>query len=376
MHSERDVVMPKTLQATCAFELPAGVADGASAPPTEILLVPAGDLPTQPHDPRAPFRNDNVEALVAATREIGHDLVIDYDHHSDLSIQNGAKAIAAGWIKDVFAREGALWGRVEWTSTARKHLSEREYRFISPTFLFDSATRNATRLLRAALTNDPALQQMKAIASTQGETMDEFLKAIAAALGLPEDSDVNAVTKKVEELKATAAAAESAAETSVTIAKALDLDDDAKPEDIVEAVTALATAATKKPKAGDDVPDPSKFVPMSEYTALSARVEAMESTTSEQAATAAVDGAIEAGKLIPANREWAMSYATKDLEGFQSFAAAQPVIVKGGQLVPGIKPTGNDGDLTDDEKAICKAQGLSVEEFKKTRDADSDAAAA
>lgn len=360
-------------KATCVIELPAGIADGT--PPAEILLVPAGEVRTQKHDGRASFRNDNVDALIASTREIGHDLVIDYDHHTDLAVANGGKAVAAGWIKDVFARNGALWGRVEWTKTAREHLSQREYRFISPTLIFDKATRSVIRVIRAALTNDPAIHQMKAIASTQGEPMEELLKALAAALGLPADSDANAITEKIDELKVATAAAKTAAETSTAIVKALELDDDAKPEDIVTAVTELATAAAAK-TASTEEPDPAKFVPMSEYTALAARVETIESTSAETTATAAVDAAIEAGKVIPANRDWALAYAKKDLEGFQSFASITPVIVKGGEMLPGVRPAGSEGDLTDEEKAICKAQGLDVEEFKKTRDADRAATAA
>ena len=222
-------------RAATAAELP----PGAEAP-REILLMPAGEIPTRPHDGRAPWRNPDADAVVAATRQLGADLPVDYEHQTDHAAENGQAAPAAGWIKRVFARAGAVWGDVEWTGRAKAHIEAREYRFISPTFVYHRQTRVVQRIDRAALTNNPAFY-MRAIASTQPETeTDMDLAKLRKALGLPDDAPEEKILAA-----ATAASASAAA-----------LAQDAKAEEIETAVAA-AKAVT------GDV-DPSKFVPRDE----------------------------------------------------------------------------------------------------------------
>lgn len=361
---------PPADRASCAIELPAP--SGAAAPPAEILLIPAGEVRTRPHDGRAPFHNLDPQAIVAATRELGLDIPVDYDHGLE-HVDTGARGIAAGWINDVFVRDGAIWGKVEWTATATKHLAEREYRFISPVFQFDKATRAIKRVLSAALTNDPALY-MRAIASAHHQTepeMDELLKALAAALGLAEGSDANAITAAIEKLQADAVKATAAAETMTAVATVLGMKD-AEPKAIGEKVGELVKAAAAA-KTDSGEPDPTKFVPIDEYKALAARVEKIEGESTDARATAAVNQAVEGGKVTPGSRDWALAYAKKDPDGFDAFVKAQPVLVKDGALLPGIAPAGGkDGALTADEKAACKALGISEEDFKKTRDQEVD----
>ena len=75
--------------------------------------------------------------IVAATRELAADLPIDYEHQGERAVANGQPAPAAGWIRRIFERAGAVWGEVEWTGRAAAMLKAREYRFISPLFLYD-----------------------------------------------------------------------------------------------------------------------------------------------------------------------------------------------------------------------------------------------
>ena len=39
--------------------------------------------------------------------------------------------------------------------------------------------------------------------------------------------------------------------------------------------------------------------------------------------------AIRSGKLVPAHREWAIAYCAADPNGFDTFAARQPVVLPG-----------------------------------------------
>ena len=83
-------------------------------------------------------------------------LPIDYDHATDFAAPSGRPAPAAGWIREIEVRDGALWGRVEWTSHGRAAVVTHEYRYISPVFEY-SQDGEVQRLLRAALTNNPNL---------------------------------------------------------------------------------------------------------------------------------------------------------------------------------------------------------------------------
>ncbi|MGE0256937.1 MAG: phage protease [Alphaproteobacteria bacterium] len=336
------------------------VADG-SQPPEWVELVPAGRIVARPHDGRT-FELGDPQAVIAASRQLGSDWVVDFDHATDLVKSAPGIAPAAGWIKALEARAGAIWGRVEWTEKGRAALQAKEHRFISPVFTHDKAGK-VIRLLRAGLTNDPAFHMTAlahAGAGDEGKTMDELLKALAAALGLPENSDADAVKKTVGELKAAAAATATA---MAAITKAAGLDDKAKPSDVAARVGEIVAAATAK--ATDKTVDETKFVPREQHDLVVARLDALEKSGTEEKATAAVDKAIADGKVIPAQKEWALGYARKDLAGFVAYAAAQPVIVRDGELVTGAVPAGGAGGMTAEAKSVAAAMGITEEAWKK-----------
>lgn len=363
--------MTRYSRASCATDLP----DAATAP-EEILLIPAGEVPTRPHDGRPPWRNDIPSAVIAASRELRADLPVDYDHQLETAAKAGGTAPAAGWVTALFERAGAIWGRVQWTERARAAIESREYRFISPTFDFDRGSRRITRLVSAALTNDPAFF-MRALAAAGGghadtgesSTMDETLKQIAADLGLAEDADAAAVQAAVAALKS------GASEAAATVeAVAAELADDAEdPGSVPREGTALASRV--RALKGDGTPDPSRYVPIAEHRALGSRVAALEARDATARATAAVDRAIADGKVTPAGRAWAMAYAAKDPDGFADFVRAQPAIVRPGRhRSEGGTPA--EGALTVEERAVCRATGISEDDYKRTRDADRAAARA
>lgn len=76
--------------------------------------MPAGTVETRPHDDREAWHNPDAEAVAAASRALAADMAIDYEHLGELTRNNGQPAPAAGWIKRVFARDGAVWGEVDW----------------------------------------------------------------------------------------------------------------------------------------------------------------------------------------------------------------------------------------------------------------------
>ena len=301
-------------RAATAADLP-----GGGEAPGEVLLLPAGEIPTRPHDQRAAWRNPDAEAVVAATRGLGLDLAIDYDHQGERSRDNGQPAPAAGWITRVFARAGAVWGAVEWTARAAAMIAAREYRFISPLFEYDARTRVVQRVVGAGLTNDPAFY-MRAIARAQPTESDEMdLAALRQALGLPEDA-------AGKDILTAATASAGAAAALKRVAAAAGLSADAAASEIETAVSVSRQTAA----AGAGDPDPARFVPRAEFERVSERLQAVERARAEERATAAVDAAVSAGKVAPAQRGWALGYAGSDAAGFQAYVDAAPVIVQAG----------------------------------------------
>ena len=220
-----------------------------------------------------------------------------------------------------FAKAGEVRGEVEWTERAAAMIRAKEYRFHSPVFLHDKKMV-VHAVTSAGLTNDPAMFMTalaRAGASTERETeMDP--KALREALGL-------AAEATDEQVIAAAKAATAAAGGLKTVAKAAGLDESASAGAIETAVKAAASA-------GGGNPDPSQFVPRAEFDRVSQRLNTVETERTEERATAAVDDAVKAGKIAPAQREWATAYAKSDAEGFAAYVKTAPAIVSEGSVMP------------------------------------------
>src|SRR5581483_12156907 len=166
-------------------------AEQGGTPPEWIELIPAGTFSGR--DGRGPYRLESPDEVARASAALQMDagLPIDYDHATDLGATAGRPAPAAGWIKELSARDGALWGRVEWTPHGAAALATKEYRYVSPVFEHD-ANGVVVRLLRAALTNNPNLY-VRAIAARReavegaelGGGAGALLGELRAALELP-----------------------------------------------------------------------------------------------------------------------------------------------------------------------------------------------
>lgn len=344
---------------TCAVELPA-------EPPEWVHLMTPGHMLAR--DGRE-FRLQDPGGVVRNSTERSAVLVIDYEHQTDHAEANGQPAPAAGWIKDLTVRVDGIWGRVDWTPKAAEMIRNREYRFLSPTFTHSKDKSHTVGvILRAALTNNPALE-LTALATTQdGDPDMEFLIALAKALGLGDNATESEILTALAKFMERTAALEAIATASRT---ALKLADDADEKAIATAIGALTDSVATATANGE--PDPAKYVPIEQVTALTNRVAELETGISTDKAADAVEKAMTSGKVPPAMKEWATSYANKDLDGFIAYCESQPVIFKEGSDVPKTLPF-TDGELTADEKAICKATGVSEEAFLATRKAEQEAA--
>jgi phage I-like protein len=311
----------------------AGEGSAGAAAPEWIELLPAGVF--YGRDGRGPFRLNDPAAVIASTisTQMNAGLPIDYDHATDFGAPEGRPAPAAGWIRELEVRGGALWGRVEWTARAADSIVAREYRYVSPVFQFDPNDGAVTRLLRAGLTNNPNLHltaiaaSRTAAAAWKDERMEFPNQELRELLNLDADAGVAEVVARVRELRA---------------------DRDAK-----------ASAS------GAHAYDPAHYVAVAEFERALTELNALRAERARERAQHTVEAAIRAGKIVPAQREWAIAYCAADARGFQAFAAKQPSIV-GENLGLGGEPPEErraGGGLNAAELAICAQLGLKHSEF-------------
>jgi phage I-like protein len=322
-------LIPSFVIDTAGAPAPAGAGqDSAAAAPEWIELLPAGEF--HGRDGRGPFRLDDPDGVIASTiaLQMSAGLPIDYDHATDFGAPEGRPAPAAGWIRELALRDGAVWGRVEWTARAADSIAAREYRYVSPVFQFDPKDGSVTRLLRAGLTNNPNLQltaiaaSRATAASTRKESMEVPTQELCELLNLDGDPTASEVLARVRELRA--------------------------------AASAVAAHAH----------DPARYVAIAEFERALTELNALKAQRARERATHTVEDAIRAGKLTPAQREWAIAYCAADARGFQAFVAKQPSIIGENVGLSGEPPADSRaGALNPAELAICAQLGLKHSEF-------------
>jgi len=311
----------------------------ASAPEW-IELLPAGVF--YGRDGRGPFRLDDPDAVIESTDalQMNAGLPIDYDHATDFGAPEGRPAPAAGWIRELAVRAGSLWGRVEWTARAADSIVAREYRYVSPVFQFDPATGIVTRLLRAGLTNNPNLH-LTAIAAAE-----------TAAAANAKDEKMELPTKDLQELR-----------------EMLGLDADASGADVVAKVRELRAASEATGVAiGAHANDPGHYVAIAEFERALTELNALKAERSRERAAHTVEDAIRAGKIVPAQRDWAIAYCAADARGFESFASKQPSILGADSGLGGEPPVDRRREILNQaELVICAQLGLKHSEFLKRK---------
>jgi phage I-like protein len=361
----------------------------SSAPPQWVMLIPAGEFSGR--DGRGPFRLADTASVIAATEALGMTagVPIDYDHATDFAAPKGRPAPAAGWIRELQERDGALWGRVEWTPHGAKAITSREYRYISPVFQY-SSDGGVTRLLRAGLTNNPNLY-LTAISA----------RAVAGVVSTGACVQNGPFARTAARTTASAARREGdeAMDTLLQqLCEMLGLDDDSSPEDALAAVRALTGADDDDDEDGgrDDAQDsargddgaadaaqgglganaahhgdPARYVAVAQFQRVLGELNQMRAERASERAERAVDDAIKAGKLIPAQRQWAISYCQANFKGFADFVARQPAA-----FGPGFESAATftaprafaaTTALTATQTAVCAQLGLSPEDYVRRK---------
>jgi len=410
----------KTGSSIHAIVIPAG------EPPEWIELLPAEKFVGR--DGRGPFTVSDTAAIIRASFASGFDsLPIDYDHATDLAATQGNPAPAAGWIKELQERAGAIWGRVEWTERGANAVRGKEYRFISPVFIFarpadapaEAQTGTVIKIMRAALTNNPnleltavAAQQPRSLHMPQGNgkepmTLSKLVAALEKALPdatpdmimriaaeyfaemsgeaaggadapMPDkakDNPVMAVARKHRDAAVMRAMPEAAKETAEQITARTE-------RELGEVVAAAKTYKPEPtPKAIEPAKaaavDPAKFVSVAQFQDVMTELNTLKVERACEKATLKVDDSIREGKLTPAQREWAIAYCAADAAGFEKFIAKQPkLIAHPDGTITSAPPQTGAAPLTPIEKVICAQMGVAEDKYLEHRKAKSAQAAA
>lgn len=363
--------------AACSMTLTAG---------NEVQLMPAGAfraLDGRPVDKQGkPLPDWNINAATAqgvinAAAARATPFVIDYEHQTLHAKTNGQRAPASGWFHKLEWREGVgLFAvDVKWTAAASAMIDADEYKFISPVFSFDIATGAVISILMAAITNNPAIDDMDevwlAAASLQLDTPtttttqeslmnEELLERLRWMLNLSIASTADDIQAELEKLCALIKQGQTAeAAASCDLAALITTS---------RATIASLTAA---------VPDPAKFVPVGTMTALQEQVVALTNEISTGRVDALVKGALAGGKLLPTQEAWAREFGKKDVAALSSFIANAPALglldgMQSGKagIAAAAAAASGVAALTANQAALCRAMGQDPKEFLATLQAE------
>ena len=321
-----------------------------SGVPEEIKILPMGHVSTQKGD--FIVDDESFEIMRKRFKERRIDIVIDYEHQTLENIQ----APAGGWIKELKKGEDSIIAKVEWTPKAQEYLKNKEYRYLSPVVLIRKRDKRAVVLHSVALTNTPAIDGMYPLVNSVdiedyddskegGQAME--LSKLIKLLGLPEgatEAEVESALASLQAAKESAKEADPAGEATETVANStilslLGLKEDAKTEDVTASIMAL--------KAGD--------------TKTQADIEALKEQIAKKEASELVEKALKEGKIPAAQKEWAESYALKDMEGFKQFIDKAPAVVPMDKVQT--KDAPNKSNAVD--PMILKNLGMSAEDIEK-----------
>ncbi len=310
-------------------DLSSTVSDGKA--PEWVELIPPGPNVTG-RDGRQWLFDEQAGTLVQSSfhgRAI--DLPIDWEHATQHRASKGESAPAAGWIKQLELRNGALWGLVDWTPRASEQVINREYRFLSPVFDFDPDTTRIARLVSAGLTNKPNFLLTALNQENTEVTPVTLSPALLTALGLPATATEEQALAATAQLKATA-------------------------------------QATNTEKTNLE-----QFMPRADYDSVLLRATNAEQALADQKKTehnkqvdALITSATQAGKITPATADYHRA-ACQDETGlarFKAFVDAAPVVAAPSNLDER-KHDKTTTALNSEEQHVAKLLDMSEADFIK-----------
>ncbi len=283
-------------------------------------------------------------ALVRLHAALGLDMVIDYEHQTLRAADNGQPAPAAGWITalDYVAGDG-LYATVSWTDEAQAALLSKKYRYLSPVFAFDPDTGDVLELLHVALTNNPALTQLPALAALSAHSVTQ-----------PTQPKKDNFMDKTQVLVALGLALDTGDETALTALSATV----AKAKALAAEVVAL--------KANQF--DPAKHIPLDEHKKVSEQLAALSAKQEAAAHGQLMTAALSSGTILPPNEAY---WRKQPLAALQEYLKdAKPLVAAlSGTQTGGVAPAAATATaaLTAEEQYTVAALGLDAAAFAKAK---------
>jgi phage I-like protein len=196
--------------------------------------------------------------------------------------------------------------------------------------------------------------------------MNKLLLAVVTALGLAQDA--------TEDAAVAALTAHLADRDGIItqLRQSLGVATDAKPDAMVAACTAL------RAKADATAPDPAQYVAMTTFETVKTELAALKTQVQAGEVAALVEQGLADGKLLPAQKAWATELGQKDVAALKSYlTATTPIAALKGTQTQGKPPEdgGDNAPLSEPELAVCRATGITPEDFKKSKAAIAQAAA-
>lgn len=368
-------------------------------------LLPAGEFKARDGRPSdiergCWFLDENIAtAFIQRTidESKGRPILIDYDHQTLYKNENGQKAPAAGRIvnpsQDIQWRPDGIYIRPRWTPVAESEIVSEQFNDLSAVFPYDE-NGHPLYLRMAAITNDPALLEIKSLVALAAEffnedeqkeiKMNEALRRILVQLGVlgADDSTelndenitefANKATEKLNALMEASKAAvdvsnalESATTTESAITEIVDVVDSSLSE-IEEAEIIVEEAALN----GIDL---RKAVPVSAYQRLSARHAALCASAGSSGINELLQRGRRRGQVTNANvgyltavgRKYgvaALSAAINAIPPIASLSAKQTKSVD-----KPVKQQANTAVLSASEKEAARLLGITEAEFQKRK---------
>lgn len=151
---------------------------------TDIARLSEDGAPAKvPLHPFGPFRGNNQnfvfdersqEAIRLQKADRGADWMVDW-HHQELDREAGLRddAPAGAWITDLVVEDGFVYGIVgDWSPRAAQAVRDKEIRYISAVFNYDSKTGRVLRYHSFGLVNRPGTHHQRRIGLSADEAVD------------------------------------------------------------------------------------------------------------------------------------------------------------------------------------------------------------
>lgn len=294
------------------------------------------------------------DQVIAAFDDRGNDAVIDYNHQQLYCKINGQPAIAAGWVIALEKDGDGVKAHVKWTERAKKHIKEKEFRYISPVFKH-SEDGTVEYLRHISLTNEPATDNLEPLIAAEfsGETNladnnpkgeNAMKDQMIAILGLDSSAEETAVLAAVKKMKENN-------DIAANVRGILALEPDASPDAVTGAVNAAIDNAKKAPE-------------------LAGRLAVLEAAEEQREMNDLISRGLKSGQLTnamvkknteaEAGGKWTKDYLTAYLE------MAAPVVPMG-ELDRSNLAGGNTVALSVEDIEYAQQMGVTEEELIEYR---------